>query len=115
MICRFIGSPKYRDLLENKEYFAYAIYLKPDEQLISVKDEDGELSLYPLEEFQIINSDIPPDWSFYISEKSFIYLQPNEFFDGFWDLYVEEDPKALSALYKAEKKIRIFHQEKENK
>ncbi len=113
MIVKFKKSKKYRNLISNKAYIAYAIGLKSNELLVSIKDNDADLIFCPIDEFEMINQDIPPDWKITISDQGDVYLEPKEFVENFWDnLYSEDDSIARSALYKAEKKINIFHRDR---
>lgn len=66
--------------------------------------------LEELENFEITDNRIPPDWVFqkYESNNNF-FIQPQEFTGNFWDDYHDGNPEAEKIFKEVERKIKQFH------
>jgi len=105
LIAKYVKERGYEgkdpSLTIGKEYLVFRMILNSinSETTLSLPcDDDNELALFNLKNFEIIDNRLPEGWGFFALWDGCYSLEPCAFRGDFWDLYYEGEPSEVTKL-----------------
>lgn len=97
-------------LIKDKLYVVLSIsfFYNESAALITIKSEDADIPiLCPINEFEIIEPKINPNWIFSNYSDGRYSIQPLEFSGDFWEKFHDEDPESGMLFWKVYNELAI--------